>query len=628
MNNKINPYRRNAEVLRDFFRQPLSLLISIALTISFLTQTLLSVYSFFTIKEYIFNFIPFIYLLPIIAFMSLFIKTHKHARDFSPSPGLPLLSIYNVISILLILGFIVNLVSLYIIKFDEFLNIFNLQSNGIALAILFFIISLLIIPACFAITSLVFIHSIKKSFKSIYLFKGGSVAYSIFSLVCAGLTVGFLTFHFFNSTVEYRGTVYFFLTTTICVIEFITYILYTVFGFSYNSYIKRISMGITESKNEVQIFEPTPTNDNYKPLNMWDDSDKKKTKQFTPQNVFNQTNNETSISSEFDMWNENEKNKNKTEVISQEPVVKHEPVYNPVTHFPRPSFNSVPPKNDNFIPQNKTVEIKINPVFNKADLTEPKHNKFEDWNNEVKTKLENFDTNYTSTQKSPKSNPTVNIPGTNKTAPQNFTVLPVFTNEDESIDKLHKQNQPVYQPINIDPNYSPQNLNIAHDTNASTEFNPTNNSHRDNNVSPNFSNESFASVDLWDEPIMPKGRKKSNTPQVIIDHTSNINHSTTTPKKGDIDGNIYINTLLEAPIMNYGSNRIPINHYAENPYNEDFYANPTIKSKKAKKKKKDKKNKNFESYQQPSSHPIICPNCKSVCSSDVYFCVKCGTILK
>ena len=46
MNNKINPYRRNAEVLRDFFRQPLSLLISIALTISFLTQTLLSVFSF------------------------------------------------------------------------------------------------------------------------------------------------------------------------------------------------------------------------------------------------------------------------------------------------------------------------------------------------------------------------------------------------------------------------------------------------------------------------------------------------------------------------------------------------------------------------------------------------------
>ena len=52
MRNKINPYRRNAEVLRNFFRQPITLVISIALTISFLTQILLSVYSFFTINLY------------------------------------------------------------------------------------------------------------------------------------------------------------------------------------------------------------------------------------------------------------------------------------------------------------------------------------------------------------------------------------------------------------------------------------------------------------------------------------------------------------------------------------------------------------------------------------------------
>lgn len=75
--------------------------------------------------------------------------------------------------------------------------------------------------------------------------------------------------------------------------------------------------------------------------------------------------------------------------------------------------------------------------------------------------------------------------------------------------------------------------------------------------------------------------------------------------------------------MNYGSSRPIKNSYSENPY-----VNPIKKDKKVKKSKKDKKNRNNIDNQQYQIQPIICPNCRSVCSSDVYFCVKCGTILK
>ena len=412
MRNKINPYRRNAEVLRNFFRQPITLVISIALTISFLTQILLSVYSFFTINQNGFSFIPFIYLLPITAFMSLFIKTHKNARNFSGSPGLPLLTIYNVISIILILCFAIQLVSLYISYNNEYLKIFNLQSYGYPLMTFIYVLAILIVPLIFAVSSLIFIYSINKSFKSIYLYRKGSVFYSVFALICAVLYIVFITMHFFHSTTEYRGSIYFFLTTAICIIEFITYILYTVFGFSYNSFIKTISFGITESNNESSIFEAKPKNENYNPLNMWDESDKKKAKNFTPQNVFDQNNNQNSIPREFDMWNESESTQS---MPPQEPIHRPETVNN--------NFNV----HNNFTKTEPTV-INPNPVFKNANSTEPKHNRFEDWNDKIKSNLEHFDDDYSRTQKT--NRPVVNT--YNNVPSEKFTIPPVFTSKEES----------------------------------------------------------------------------------------------------------------------------------------------------------------------------------------------------
>ena len=540
--------------------------------------------------------------------MSLFIKTHKNARNFSGSPGLSLLTIYNVISIILILSFSVQLVSLYIVDIDDYLAVFNLQSNNYNLFTLICIVAVLIIPLIFYITSLIFIFSINKSFHSIYLFRKGSVIYSIFALFCAILYVVFLTSHFFNSSTEYRGSIYFFLTTTICVLEFITYILYSVFGFSYNSFIKRVSLGITESNNDVDIFQPKPKNENYKPLNMWDESDKKKAKDFTPQNVFDQNNNQKSIPKEFDMWNESEPSPSPVEEV---PFIKTAPV-------------SI--SNDNINIQDNSIKtepavIKPNPVFNNANSTEPKHNKFEDWNDEVKSRLEHFDEDYSKTQKQVNA-PVLNV--SDSTADEKFAIPPVFTGDNDSLEDLHFQPETSYQPINYDNTEKP---NVTPDVQVGAEFIPNNTSPKRSTNVPQ--NENFPSIELWDEPIMPKGRKRATAPQVIIDHSSktitpNNTPTSAQPKKDNIDGNVYINTLWEAPIMNYGSSRIPRNPYAENPYVENQQSKADKKA-----KKKDKKNKQKSAYyQQPAPQPIICPNCRSVCSSDVYFCVKCGTILK
>lgn len=631
MKNKINPYRRNAEVLRDFFRQPLLLVISIILTISFLTQTLLSVYSFLTIKESASSNTYIISILPIMGFLSLFISAHKNRTDFFPKSGLLTLAIYNIVTIALTSLFIAIQIILYFIKPDRLLKLFSLQSDDLITGAMLCAVAVSTISIIFAVFSLVLINLIRKSFKSIYLFKSGSVAYSILALVSALLYIGFLALHFISSSAEYRSSAYFFLTSAVFILEFITYILYTVFGFSYNSFIKRISTGITESKNEIEIFTSKPKNENYKPLNMWDDDNSKKTKKFKPQNVFSDIEEDQAAPSEFDMWNKPE------EIIEEEQV---EPPYIPpqaiyeLTHKDEnknpQSSNYAPPQTNNSEVQ--TIGINPDPVFRSANSTETKHNKFEKWNDEVKSKLESFDNDFKSHTNAQKSSAIENSSDKNPFLGtpfvENLTPHPVSVDKNKAMENNQTQAEPTYQPTTPTSAYVPVSNEVTPDVQVGAEFIPQHNNSDARRNASLPANEDFASVQLWNEPIMPKGRKTTETPAIFMEHHNNTAFSSNQPapspaRKGDFDGNEYINTLWETPVMNYGSSRPIKNSYSENPY-----VNPIKKDKKVKKSKKDKKNRNNIDNQQYQIQPIICPNCGSVCSSDVYFCVKCGTILK
>lgn len=232
---QINPYRHNCKVIKKFFSKPIVLIISILLFLSGIISVSVEIFT---------NNIPHI---PIISFISalgflrFYITGKSKSDNFSFNAPVNILVISSVISI--VVYTLALLLSASIFVFGYFSGFNGLESNTayyLSIGSLDFAFSSLLtsfaiyapiflLNILFAIAMLVLSVSFKKSSRSIYLYKRGSIFFAItsFALALAQIIL-----------IIYKGFSIECITTSF---EAILSVTLGIFSIMYNRYISNVS---------------------------------------------------------------------------------------------------------------------------------------------------------------------------------------------------------------------------------------------------------------------------------------------------------------------------------------------------------------------------------------------------
>ena len=324
--NRINPYRRNCELMRRFFAKPIFLIIGIALLIYIIANTVLCLMS---------NQVPvfdFISIAMCVAFF-MFYFTARSKKEYvsfrAPTVLIDVVSIVGIVFSGLITAASCFLSVLFILPAGS-PNVKNHINDGIpysslgkaihdALSIIFPVVTVLgIIFLIYFIGMQRMTLSFKKSLSTVYLQRKGAVMFGVMSLILAVVSVvfymGMMTIPFsgfeeylmlFSQGINIPALVQGLLVTSI-------FVLYAILGFMYSSYIKKLVSSIETGRSVQNI--PSKTEevfDNNPTLNMWaePEADGQAHRQatvtrpveFTPQAVFgeNKSNEVITIPTEY-----------------------------------------------------------------------------------------------------------------------------------------------------------------------------------------------------------------------------------------------------------------------------------------------------------------------------------------
>lgn len=297
--NQINPYRRNCEVMRKFFAKPIFLIIGIVLLIFNLMQIIISVIS----SKYAFNFLSAT--LCIAFFMFYFTaRSKKESVSFKvPTVLMDVVSIVGIVFSGLIFVFSGIMTVLFMLPTKsaviEYHGSYEFLWSTLSKALYYMAVILFPIVAVLSLLLLFYFIgmqrmclSFKKSLSNIYLQRKGSVMFGVMSIIFAVLSAG-ATVACFTS---FKHSLYI-LANIECANATVIFICMAILGFSYNSYIKKLSSSI-ETGRPVQPLpdkEEEVTNNN-PTLNMWAESETfnqphrqatvTRPVEFTPQAVF------------------------------------------------------------------------------------------------------------------------------------------------------------------------------------------------------------------------------------------------------------------------------------------------------------------------------------------------------
>lgn len=305
--NRINPYRRNCEIMRKFFAKPIFLITGIVLLIYIIANTVLCLMS---------NQVPvfdFMSTAICIAFFLFYFKARSKKDLVSFRAPVTLMQVVCIIGIIFFGIAILVLCATYFLMmifrqygnpFEEGLRlVFAYVTTTVIqlmLPVLFFIS---ILGVLFFIGMLRLTCSFSKSLSNIYLQRKGALMFGVMSLILAVASVicymGMVTILFTGIeeffTLLVRGINIPTLVQGLLVTSI--FVLYAILGFMYNSYIKRIVSSIetgrpvqnTPNKTE-EVFDNNPT------LNIWGESEADgqahrqatvtRPVEFTPQAVF------------------------------------------------------------------------------------------------------------------------------------------------------------------------------------------------------------------------------------------------------------------------------------------------------------------------------------------------------
>ncbi|MGN1433415.1 MAG: zinc ribbon domain-containing protein [Ruminococcus sp.] len=274
--NRINPYRRNCEIMRRFFAKPIFLITGIVLLILVIAN---SVFSFLSDQIPVFDFIS---IATGIAFLVFFFKA-RCKKDFvsfgAPTTLMDVVSIIGIVFSGLITAVSACLSALFILVVKNQETQHTSLENTIIDTICKIspVITILgIIFLLYFIGMLRMTLSFRKSLSTVYLQRKGSVMFGVMSLILAVVSIiyytGLMVITFYEleefgalllQGINIPALVQGLLVTLI-------FVLYAILGFMYNSYIKKLVNSIetgrpvqTAPDKTEEVIENNPT------LNMW-----------------------------------------------------------------------------------------------------------------------------------------------------------------------------------------------------------------------------------------------------------------------------------------------------------------------------------------------------------------------
>lgn len=296
--NQINPYRRNCEVMRKFFAKPIFLTTAIALLLLNLMQIIVSVIS----SMYAFNFLSAALC---IAFFMFYFTARSKKENVSfrvPTVLTDVVSIVGIVFSGLIFVFSGFMTVLFMLPtksaVTEYHGSYEFLWSTLGKALYYMAVILFPIVAVLSLLLLFYFIgmqrmclSFKKSLSNIYLQRKGSVMFGVMSVIFAVLSAGAAVACF--TSFRYSLNI---LAIVECANTTVIFICMAILGFSYNSYIKKLSISIETGRpvhtlpdKEEEVVENNPT------LDMWTESETfnqlpqqpvTQPVEFTPQTVF------------------------------------------------------------------------------------------------------------------------------------------------------------------------------------------------------------------------------------------------------------------------------------------------------------------------------------------------------
>lgn len=293
--NRINPYRRNCEVIRKFFARPVFLASGIALSIVIAANLITSTLAKIPAAILSFNFML---IAPCAAFFMLFFMARSKKAFVSFKPPIVLMKIVSIVGIILssltilwiLLSFVlclfpeISTAQLPVNPYSGFQSVFTEVARLLFLIIAPCLIGVGVVLLFYFIGMLKMFNSLGKSLSDIYLHRKGALMYAITSVILSVIALSTLISSEMNMA-EFTEKL------SLSVI----FVFSAIIGFMYNFYIKKLMYTINVNNAPKQTaFETSESNNNNSPMSMWAEQDNPLSNQnsipqpvqFNPQPVF------------------------------------------------------------------------------------------------------------------------------------------------------------------------------------------------------------------------------------------------------------------------------------------------------------------------------------------------------
>lgn len=188
----MSQYNKNTEVLKNFFKKPLTLVLSILFFVSAVIPCIYIIVKLIISGEsnnLAICIYPTLMILPAVAYLNLFIQGRKITEINRLNTPLILIYMYTVLCILESLSFFTYYMLSYFTEKNEFAFIF------VGIFILIIIVPAIILTLLF-ISMIITFHSIRKSANGIYLLRKGSVFMSVTSFTFSAVMILIMVYFF------------------------------------------------------------------------------------------------------------------------------------------------------------------------------------------------------------------------------------------------------------------------------------------------------------------------------------------------------------------------------------------------------------------------------------------------
>lgn len=248
-------YNKNTEILKLFFKKPLTLVISILFFASLVSPCIYIIKQSVASSEFGVLYacaFPLLMILPAAAFFNLYIQGRKRSEIRQINISLILIYMYAILSVFLPTAFLAYSMLISHLQSNEFSFAF------LGIFLLIFVVPAIIILSLQFVSMIIVFHSIRKSAYGIYLSKKGSVFMSVTSFLTA-LAIAVFAIDFIR-TASYLGILG-------AVVLIALFICLGIWSMMYSGTIRNASVRLYGTKTNVKVqtltdAQHTPQNNN------------------------------------------------------------------------------------------------------------------------------------------------------------------------------------------------------------------------------------------------------------------------------------------------------------------------------------------------------------------------------